>query len=145
MATILSDAEVDDIQAAVAPEAGDEDVVTVEVWRRAEALAPVAGGEGTDEYGVPISTGSDVLRPDQSFEKVAEYPARYFAKAGAEFMIQHEGRAVTPFQFSFNWADNPDIEGSDELRVGSARYLVKSPGEAGVYRIMRTVLAVMVE
>jgi hypothetical protein len=144
MATILSDAEVDDIRAAVAPEAGDEDVVTVEVWRRAAALAPVEGGAGKSRLGVAVSTGTDVLRPDRGFAKVDEYPARFYAKVGAEFVIQHEGRAVIPFQFSFNWNDNPDIEGSDELRIGSERYLVKSPGEAGVYRIMRSVLAVKV-
>lgn len=144
MATILSDTEVDDIRDAVGPEAGDEDVVTVAVWRRAAASGSVAGGAGLSRLGVPVSTGSNPSRPDQGFESVDSYPARFCAKAGKEFLVEHRGVTVTPYQFEFNWADEPDIRGDDELRVGDRRFLVKSPGGEDQYLITRDVLAVEV-
>lgn len=117
MADILGVDDIASIMADVAPEAGDELVSMIEVWRMPGGGAtPPAGGSGIDRYGLPVEAGSDPLRPDQKRIKVAEYPARVGrAGAGKEADAGLQPVSINAYTITFSWGDSPDIRGGDVL------------------------------
>jgi hypothetical protein len=141
MADILTAGEIDDIRASVAPEATDELVSTVEVWRRPSvADGTVAGGAGVDQYGTKVTgaTGNSSTVPT----KIGTYPARITrAGAGAEVPWGDQAANVNKYTVSINWALSPDVQGGDNiLETATGRsFEVVDAGGATTFKVLRMV------
>lgn len=133
MADVLSQADIEAIQDSIAPATGDELVSTIEVWRKHHYKdGTIPGGGGVDAYGMPLNEGSVETKPDDRFEKIAEYPARITGGGkGSEPTIGDQTVPVSPWTITINWALNPDIAADDKLLVGRTPWVASTTYSAG--------------
>jgi hypothetical protein len=141
MSDLLTAEDITSIQSAVAPTTGDSEASLIEVWRvpADNPASPVSGGSGKDKYGDPIGNVVDATLPGQQMQAVATYPARISrAGVGNETTGANQPVTIAPWTLTFNWADNPVIQGGDRLMVALSTFtttLARKVWASGTYAL----------